>query len=77
MFVEKLKLSRIAAVPQEHWHPRLILNLSARPDKDMPSSNYTTNREAALELLQFGGGLPSHPSGGLGGGPGLGSGPGV
>ena len=51
---EKLKLSRIAAVPQAHFRPRLILNLSEKPDVGMPSVNDTTNRETVLESLQFG-----------------------
>ena len=51
---EKLKLSSIAAVPQEHLRPRLILNLLARPDSNMPIVNKTTDRESAQESLQFG-----------------------
>ena len=53
LFGARLELSRIAAVPQAHCSPRLILNLSAQPDSDTPSFNKTTNREAALESLQF------------------------
>ena len=51
LFGERLKLSQIAAVPQSHRPPRIILNLLARPDSDTPSINETTNREAALESL--------------------------
>ena len=58
IFGEKLKLSRIVAVPQAHRRPRLILNLSAQPDSDTPSANDTTNREAAPESLQFGRAFP-------------------
>ena len=58
LFGERLKLSRIAAVPQANFRLRLILNLSAQPDSDMPSVNDTTNREAAPELLQFGWAFP-------------------
>ena len=36
--------SRIAAVPQAQRRPRLILNLSAPPDKETPSVNDTTDR---------------------------------
>ena len=53
LFGARLKLSRIAEVPQAHCSPRLILNLSAQPDSDTPSVQKTTNREAALEPLQF------------------------
>ena len=53
LFGEKMKISRIATVPQAHRHPRLILNLSEKPDVVMPSVNYTTSREAATELLKF------------------------
>ena len=58
LFGERLKLSRIAGVPQAHCRPRLILNLSAQPDSDTLSFNETTNREAAPELLQFGRAFP-------------------
>ena len=54
LFGEKLKLSRIAAVPLAHRHLRLILNLSAHPDANTPSINESTNREAGPESLQFG-----------------------
>ena len=54
MFGEQLKLSRIAAVPQAQRRPRLILNLSAPPDKETPSFNDTTDREIAPESMQFG-----------------------
>ena len=55
---ERLKLYRMAAVPQAHRCPRLILNLFAQPDSDTPSVNETTNREAAPESLQFGWAFP-------------------
>ena len=58
MFGEKLKLSRIAEIPQaQHW-PLLILNLSAAPDKETPSVNNTTDREIAPESMQFGRAFP-------------------
>ena len=47
LFGEKLKISRIAAVPQANLRPRLILNLPEQPDSDMPRINKTTDREAA------------------------------
>ena len=46
LFGERLKLSRIAAVPHAHCRPRLILNLLAQPDSDTISVNKTTDREA-------------------------------
>ena len=52
-FGERLKISRITAVPQTHRHPQLILNLSVHPDSDTPSVNETTNRKAMLESLQL------------------------
>ena len=58
LFGERLELSRIAAVPQAHRRPRLILNLSAQPESNTLSVNETTNREAALESLQFGRAFP-------------------
>ena len=45
LFGEKLKPSRIAAVPQAQRQPRLILDLSAPPDNETPSVNNTTDRE--------------------------------
>ena len=54
MFREKLKLSRIVAVMQAQRRPRLILNLSAPPDKETPSVNDTRYREIAPESMQFG-----------------------
>ena len=47
LFRENLKHSRIAAVPQAHRRPRLILNLSAQPESNTLSVNETINREAA------------------------------
>ena len=58
LFGEQLKLSRIAAVPQAQRRPRLILNLSAPPDKETPSVNDTTDREIAPESMQFGRAFP-------------------
>ena len=58
LFGEKLKLSCIAAVPQAHRRPHLILNLSAQPDSNTLSVNETTNRDAAPESLQFGQAFP-------------------
>ena len=55
---EKLKLYCIATVPQAYRHPRLILNLLAQPDSNTLSVNETTDREAALESLQFGRSFP-------------------
>ena len=66
IFGEKLKLSRIAEVPQAHHCQCLILNLPKKTDEGTPSVNDTTNREAATELLQFRRGSPPHTSGGLG-----------
>ena len=54
LFGERLKLSRIVAVPQAHRRPRLILNLLAQPGSDKISVDETINREAAPESLQFG-----------------------
>ena len=39
IFGERTKLSRIAAVPQAHRLPHLIVNISAQPDKYTPSVN--------------------------------------
>ena len=58
LFGERLKLSCIAAVPQAHCRPHLIINLLVQPDSDMPSVNETIYREAALESLQFGRSFP-------------------
>ena len=58
LFVERLKLSRITAVPQTHCRSRQILNLLAQPDSDNLSVNETTNREAAPESLQLGWSFP-------------------
>ena len=60
LFGKKLKLSRIAAVPQAHRCPRLILNLSAQRDSNTLSVNETTDREAAPESLQFGRASPAY-----------------
>ena len=58
LFGKRLELSRIAAVPQAHCRPRLILNLLVKSDSYTPSVNETTDMEAALELLQFGRAFP-------------------
>ena len=54
LFGEKNKLSRIAAVTQEHQRPRLILNLLEQSDEGNPSVNDTTDMEVAPESMQFG-----------------------
>ena len=54
LFRVNLKLSRIAAAPQEQRSPQLILNLSAQTDEETPSVNETMVREIALESMQFG-----------------------
>ena len=54
LFGERLKFSRIAAVPQAHRRLRLILNLSTQPGSKTLSVNETTNREAAPDSLKFG-----------------------
>ena len=53
LFWENLKLSWIAAVPQEHQRPQIILNFSAQPDNRAPSVNETTVREIAPESMKF------------------------
>ena len=58
LFGERLKLYCITAAPQEHCCPRLILNMLAQPDSDTPCVNDTTDKEAALEPLQFGRAFP-------------------
>ena len=77
VFVEKIKLSSIAAVPQAHRRPRLILDLSAQPDKVTPSVNGTIDREGdrpGVNAVWVS--IPMHPPGDLGGRSGRGSGPG-
>ena len=54
VFGERIKLSRIVVVPQYNLRPWLILNLSSQPNKVTPSFNDTTDREIALEAMQFG-----------------------
>ena len=44
LFGEKLKIYHIAAVPQTHFRPRLILNLPAQPGANTPIVKNTTNR---------------------------------
>ena len=58
LFGEKLKLPRIAAVPQSQRRPYRILNLLAPPDKETPSVNNATDREISPESMQFGRALP-------------------
>ena len=58
LFGDKLKLSRIAAVPQDQCRPRLILNLLAQPNKETPSVDDTTDREISPESTQFGRAFP-------------------
>ena len=58
LFRENLKLSRVAALPQKQRRPRLILNLSAQPNKETPSVNGITDREIAPESMQFGRAFP-------------------
>ena len=47
VFGDKLEFSRIAAVPHEHRMPRLVVNLSGKPDEFTPSVNDTKGREVA------------------------------
>ena len=54
LFGEKLKLSRITAVPQAQRQPRIILNLLAPPNKEIPSVNNTIDRDIDPESIQFG-----------------------
>ena len=53
VFGVNLNISWIAAVPQEHCRPRLILNLSAQPNEGKPSVIETTVREIFPEFFQF------------------------
>ena len=52
-FGDKLKLSCIMEVPHERCRPRIILNLLAELDEGMPNVNDTTDREVALDSMQF------------------------
>ena len=54
LFREKLKLSCIAAVPQAHHRPCLILNFLNQTNKETPSVNGTTDRDIDPESMQFG-----------------------
>ena len=58
VFREKLKLSCIAAVPQAHRRPQIILNLLSQPVKVTPSVSNTTDMKIAPESIQFGKLLP-------------------
>ena len=42
VFGDKLKLSWISVIPQEHLRMRLIVNLSEKPYEGTPSVNNTT-----------------------------------
>ena len=53
-FEERIKLSRITALPQTKHQPRFILNLSLQPEKGTPSVNGNTDREITPELMQLG-----------------------
>ena len=61
MFGERLKIYRIAAVPQLQRSLHIILNLSAQPDTGTPTVNKNTDREIVLESMQFGRVLPCIP----------------
>ena len=54
LFREKLKFSCIAAVPQAHCRPCLILNLSDQPNKETLIVNITMDRDINPESMQFG-----------------------
>ena len=58
VFWDKLKLSCIADIPQDYFHPRLIINLLAKTNEGMPSVNNTTYRDVSLESMKFGRALP-------------------
>ena len=58
LFDKNLKLSRITAVPQTHFRPRLILNLSENPEVGTHSVKNTTDREVVPESLNFGRAFP-------------------
>ena len=52
LFGDKLKLSCIVEVPQEHCRMCLILKLLAQLYEGTSSVNTTTDREVALESMQ-------------------------
>ena len=54
VFEDKLNLYPIEAVPQEHFHLRLIIDLYVNPKKGAPILKNTTDREVAPESIQFG-----------------------
>ena len=58
LFREKLKLSQITAVPQEHRRLQIILTLLEKINEGTTSVNETTVRESALESMQFGSASP-------------------
>ena len=53
LFGDKMNMSCITAVPQEHHRPHLILNLLVQPYEGIPSVNNTIDREVAPDLIQF------------------------
>ena len=58
VFGENIKLSRIAAVPQDHLQPWLVFNISSQPDKVTPSVNGTTDMDTTPESMHFGRAFP-------------------
>ena len=58
IFGAKLKISLIKKVPKAYRQPRLILNLSTKPDKDTPIVNDTTDKNFYLESMKFGRAFP-------------------
>ena len=50
---DRLKLSCIMAIPQEHRRPRLKLNLLDQPNEGASSINDTTERDVAPDLMHF------------------------
>ena len=53
VFGDKLKVSCIVAVPQEHHQPRLIIKPPENLNEGTPSANNTTDREFEPESTQF------------------------
>ena len=47
VFGDKMNLSYIAAVPQEHGQTCLIVNLAEKPNEGTPSINNTTDSDVA------------------------------
>ena len=50
-FGEALKLSHIEYAPQENFLPRLILNMSVKPNARVPRVNDTMDREVTPESI--------------------------